>query len=605
MATGITFSGLASGIDTSSIIDKLMSLERKPQDDLKNQVLYNSGRNDVYSTLNSRLASLKDIVNEFDDVANPFFEQKEISSSDPSVAAAAITGSYPAMGNFSIDVSALATAAMASGSEAIYTGADSTAQAAVFASAGGVNAPSFTVDPTQSLASQSGNFAVAPQTSGTITINGESIDWDDSMSLNEIMGKINNANAGVTATFDQITQTFSLTSTDTGAEAEITVSQSSGNLWDMLQITPGTVQGTDAVTPDITKAVGSADAHLDTAVTSGTFTINGVIFTVDAATDTLQSVLGRINNSSAGVNVSYDTSTHRVTLYQKETGSSNQIVLGGTDDTSNFLFAMKLSGNNPPVGGAGDTYSGTDAQVSLNGGAVQSYDSNAVQGLIPGVSLSLKSTGAATVNVAQDVDGMVATVKDFVNQYNNVLTYINTKLSETKVDSPSTVSDKLQGAFVGDSLILDAKSDLISAVTAAAPDLTGTLKHLSQIGIDTTSDNYGEAGTLVLDEDKLRAALESNPDQVEALLNDPDEGIMTKMKEQITAMTDPIYGSFTLEQKSLTDINSDINQRISDMENRLTKKEDQLKLEFAAMEGAVQKLNTMGTAMTNMLAKLG
>ncbi len=605
MASDITFTGLASGIDTASIVQKLMTLERRPQDNLKNKVLYNSGLNDVYSTLNSRLSALKDIVKDFDDIVNPFFEQKKISTSDSAVLKATITGSYPAVGNFSVDVTALATAAMVNGSGALYTGADSTAQPAVTASASGVNGPSLVVDPSQSLASQSANFATAPQASGSITINGKTIVWDDSMSLNEIMGQINNAHAGVTASFDQGTQTFSLTSTEIGADAEIITSQSSGNLWETLQVTPGTTTGADAVVTDLTKAVGSVDAHLDTAVTSGTFTINGVIFTVDAATDTLQTVLGRINNSSAGVNASYDTTTGRITLYQQETGSSHQIVLGAAGDSSNFIFASKLSATNPPVGGVADTYSGTDALVSLNGAAAQSYDSNTINGLVPGVSLSLKSLGESAVSVERDVDGMVDTVKDFVDQYNNVLTYINGKLNETKVENPSTVSDKLQGAFVGDSLIMDTKSDLISMVTQAAPGLTSALKHLSQIGIDTTSDNYGKAGTLTLDETQLRAALESDPESVEALFNDPTEGIMTKLKEKLGSMTDPIYGSFTLEEKAITDNNSDINKRIGDMEERLTKREEQLKLEFANMESAVAQLNSMGSALTSMMAKLG
>lgn len=604
MASDISFTGLASGIDSASIIEKLMYLERRPQSMIKEKVFLNDGKKEVYSTMNSRLTALKNIVQDFDDVLDPIFEQKQVSSSDKTVAATTITGTYPAIGNFSLTVSALASAAMVNGSEGLYTGLDAEAQPAQFQSAIGINAATFAVDPTQTLASQSSHFQTAPAASGTITVNGTDIDWDNSMTLNEIIGTINNANSGVTATFDAGAQQLTLLSDDTGENAEVTISQSAGNFLEAMQLTPGTVQGTDAVTPTITEAVGTAAANLDIAVTSGTFTINNVIFNVDAATDSLQTVLARINNSSAGVTASYDTTTHRIALHQNETGSSNQVVLGAAGDTSNFLFAMKLSGNNPPVGGAGDTYAGTDAVVSLNGGADQTFTNNTIQGLIPGVTADIKSVGETAITVERDIDSMVSKVKEFVDQYNSVMNYINSKLDERPIEKPQSSSDKLVGAFVGDSLILQTKAELIDLVSQAAPTISGDIKHFSQIGIDTTSDDYGKAGTLTLDENALRAALQDDPEQVEALFNDTSEGIMTQMDTHLSAMTDSVYGSFRLQEDSLADTNYDMNQRINDMEERLIQREERLKMEFANMEAAVAELNSMGSALTSMLSQL-
>ena len=63
------------------------------------------------------------------------------------------------------------------------------------------------------------------------------------------------------------------------------------------------------------------------------------------------------------------------------------------------------------------------------------------------------------------------------------------------------------------------------------------------------------------------------PEKVEALFNDETEGIMAQLETHLEAMTDTIYGSFTLQEDALTDINDDINDRIQDMEFRLEKRE--------------------------------
>jgi flagellar hook-associated protein 2 len=85
--------------------------------------------------------------------------------------------------------------------------------------------------------------------------------------------------------------------------------------------------------------IGSA--AFSTAVTAGTFTINGVQISI-ASTDTLQNVFDNIaaatNNA---VTASYDSNADTITL-----SSSSDIVLGSATDTSNFLQAAQLFNNN-------------------------------------------------------------------------------------------------------------------------------------------------------------------------------------------------------------------------------------------------------------------
>src|SRR3954463_7339498 len=60
MATSTqSISGLSSGIDTATIIDQLMSIERQPQTRLKNQVTVSAARKTALSDIQTRLKNLQ------------------------------------------------------------------------------------------------------------------------------------------------------------------------------------------------------------------------------------------------------------------------------------------------------------------------------------------------------------------------------------------------------------------------------------------------------------------------------------------------------------------------------------------------------------------
>ncbi len=83
-----------------------------------------------------------------------------------------------------------------------------------------------------------------------------------------------------------------------------------------------------------------SSAPFATAVTAGTFTVNGQKITI-ATGDTLQMVFDNIQAATGSeVTASYDSVTDRITL-----SSANPIILGSATDTSNFLQAAKLNNN--------------------------------------------------------------------------------------------------------------------------------------------------------------------------------------------------------------------------------------------------------------------
>ncbi|MEZ6129869.1 MAG: flagellin hook IN motif-containing protein [Planctomycetaceae bacterium] len=121
-----------------------------------------------------------------------------------------------------------------------------------------------------------------------------------------------------------------------------------------IAFTSGTIQNGDSfqisVFANVDNKVSSANAFNGTGVnapsfdpgltvSNGTFTINGQSISV-VSSDSIDSVLQKINQSTAGVTALFDSVRERIWIESNTAGSAGQIVFGS--DTSGFLAAVKL-----------------------------------------------------------------------------------------------------------------------------------------------------------------------------------------------------------------------------------------------------------------------
>jgi flagellar hook-associated protein 2 len=99
-------SGLASGIDTSTIIDQLMAIERQPQTRLKTQVSLSAARKTALSDVQTRLKNLQLAAEDLKSVTL-WANSQSIDVNDPTKAAVTLSG--PAgTGSYQLNVSQLA-----------------------------------------------------------------------------------------------------------------------------------------------------------------------------------------------------------------------------------------------------------------------------------------------------------------------------------------------------------------------------------------------------------------------------------------------------------------------------------------------------------------
>ena len=371
----VSFPGIASGIDYNSIITKLTSLTLAPNAQLNAQISTLNAANQELITINGLLASVQGSLNAISDAS--LFSVYDATSSNLNAATAnGIDGKSATPGTYVVQSTQVATSTQVQSSAAVGHSVRDTITAGTYA-----GQASDTVPLADSFAAVTPSNGTSGQ--GKVTVDGVTVNYDVStQSLQTILGNIQTAvRASADASFTIGYQGATDTITVSGSQP-ITLGSAAdhGNLLTVLKLDQAQINnagpsysatGTSGVGGiDLTASLSNNNAaNFKTPVTGGIFTINGVAISINPTQDNLESVLTRINASTAGVIANYDSSTNTIALTNKATGPQS-IVLGAGGDSSNFLSAVGLttaSGATTTVGGQ------AKAVVTAPTGITQTY----------------------------------------------------------------------------------------------------------------------------------------------------------------------------------------------------------------------------------------
>jgi flagellar hook-associated protein 2 len=345
---------------------------------------------------------------------------------------------------------------------------------------------------------------------------------------------------------------------------------------------------------------------------------------------TMKDVVASINavSGQTGVKASYDSGVNKIFLMSDGTGSAAKISL---TDTDGFW-----SGAGVAIADLAEV-TGTDAKVKFNGGSELTFSSN--QFTLSGIDFTIKKANETTnVIVSNDVDATVDKIKAFVEAYNNTVSFMGDKIAEkrdrdysplTEAQKEAMTEDEVKlweaaakkGLLTGDSLYRSIYSDLRSVATGYVSgleqrDADGKIiknyNSLSSIGI-TTSD-YLDKGKLYIDEDKLRAALEDDPEAVQKLFtNTSDEAGKLGLASRIYNSASAAMQKITTKAGSsdaVVDISnfgkeiSRLDSQMSAGEIRLQKLEEKYWAQYSAMETALETLQQKSDWLTQQLELL-
>ncbi len=466
-------------------------------------------------------------------------------------------------------------------------------------------------------------------------INGANINVTKDTTLESLMNSINSsAEAGVKVSYSKLTNEFKFTASQTGASGRIEF----GGLAKDMFVTHDR-EASDSFAD--TYGLGLSDGQSKRFAFS--FEGRDLSFEISSG-DSMQDVADRLNMllSNYDQTASYDELTGQIMVTDK-TGKMVDFELyeGQSSSSGTKLDRPEFESS---------FTSGQDAvmDVEINGKRFEDLTRSTNTFDLDGLSVNVKGTFDAvgkdgedyepiTFNTTTDADKIVEAIKSFVDDYNEMATELKSAYSTmptTKSDGsrydPLTAEQEeqyseselkaynekaKQGILFGDSTLSSFYSKLLSAITPGGTDG----QTLREIGIGTSySDGMT---TLSLDEDKLRAALESDPDKVKNAFTKSKEGgsssdgLMQTMQNTLNTYVkttgEPkgvliqhagsIKAYTSLNNNSLKSQIDNIDKQIERWQDKMSTQIDRYTTQFSRLEQLIAEMNSQSSAFAGLM----
>jgi len=216
--------------------------------------------------------------------------------------------------------------------------------------------------------------------------------------------------------------------------------------------------------------------------------------------------------------------------------------------------------------------------------------SNTLTDVIEGVTMNLVSADDefVTVNVTQDIDGIVANIRSFVDRYNGVQSSIDEAI---KFD-PDTFA---RGPLAGDATISRIRDRLYRVVSREFEGISQQASRLFAVGLRVGGNNR-----LEFDENKFRETYDSSPELVEQLFAQKETGFGAVIEDVLDELTRSFDGLLARKDDLLLDQQELINDRIDKMNVLLEGRRAQLEAQFVAMESAIAALQGQQTTLSSL-----
>ncbi len=571
-----TSTGLFSGVNTSQLIQQILSVESQPIATLQQTSSAYQGEISSYGSIKSALSTLQGALANLKSSA---IYSIGATSSDTSSLTATATSSA-SEGTYNISINNVATA------QSLYSTTFASENAAV---------ADLSTNPTQKLQVQVGSGA-----STAITVD------STNNTLSGIKDAINKAGIGVTAGI--VNSGFVVDSSNN----TIVFNDGTDHT---ATLNPGTYTA-DALANEVKRALEAANSGSDTYTvsydtTSNSFQIsnnsgnaNPIDLAFENSSTTAAGLLGFTATNhpaiAVGSNMTGDSAVggYRLSLTSNNTGTSGRITIKAdenndgtyaqspseTDTTglSQLAFDPTYDASGNVAGGVANltqSIAAQDASFVVNG-LTASRSTNTVSDLISGVTLNLlKSTGGGTVSltVAKNTQDIVNNVNSFIGAYNS---------ANQLVRSLTVPTNGKAVLFTGDSTANSILNTLRNATTTYYAG-----QNLAVLGLSHQQD-----ATLTVDQGMLKSAIDSNlqgvVDTFNGMATSLDSALGTFIDTAIPARTDGLTKS----------VNS-VNQQIQDIQNRVATMQTNLQAQFAAMETAMSQFQQDSNVLNALLGQ--
>ncbi len=648
--------GLASGLDTETIITQMLSGHKLKVDNAKNDKKKLQWKKEAWASLNTKLYNFyNNGLSKFKSVGT--YKAKKVTSTDEK--AVTVNASNSAVvGTHTLSVTQVA-------SSAYLTSKSIKGQA--------FNATSYTAAAgTKDLAD------LTDKNGDTLNLVGKSFDVSYTDADGNTQTKTITARAGADGTLQSVIDNMNA---DLGAEGlDLTVSLKDGAL--SFTNTSGTEQHDDAEDPTkITGYTGGTDFKISTADDAAASALGIKTAGVTVAARKNSADTGEVKTNAAFYEKTVSETPAAVTGSTKLSdmgiaeGTTFKITVGKGDNAKEYEFAIDknttlagLAGQFSKMGvqanydekhgtfflnstQSGEDYDFTltsdsatalsklgldaasahkedakDAIVVYNGATFQQasndFSLNGLNFTVNDVVSNVKMT------VTNDTDAVYNAVKDFIKEYNALIKEMNTlynadsakdydMLTDEKKESMSDDEvkdweDKIKASLLRrDSTISSLLSTMRSSLnkSAAYTGSDGVTKNYSLASFGIVTGTWSENGQLHIEGDEDDSAYSSMTNKLRQAIADNPEALMNTLSE----LGNGLYKSFQKAMKSSTtssaltfyndkDMDSKISgydDKISKLTEKMNKVEDKYYKQFAAMESALAKLQSQQSSFAS------
>jgi len=554
--------GLATGMDTTAVIDQLVALEKRPIYNYQQEISEIEQTKGAWRDVNSRLDKLEDRTTDLK--LSSTFNSRSASSSDGDVVTASASNDSNEA-NYSIIVNNVASTQRISGNRLD--------------------------DSTTAIKDLTGFGSIAAE--NNIQINGTDITINDSDSLTDISNKINDAEAGVSASI--VDNHLVLESTDTGEKNQIALVDDNDLFKSLGVLQTGDNDGSLSTNlmevQDADTALGlTGSFQIDVEGGTGTGEI-----TVDETT-TLNDIKSQIDALGGDLSASVtDEGNGYFSLSINSSTAGSDVKLSNTG-TENILADLAFGNRSYQ----NELQTAEDANIDINGitGITSSTNtfSEAVEGVTFNISTDAEIDSTATISVAKDTGKAADAVQAFVDQYNSVMSFLDGK---TDYDEETEKGAVLQG----DSTAMRLQTRLRSLVSSKIKD-TGDFKTLTSVGIEIDRD-----GVMSFDKTKFTEALEQSPEEVMSIFNGESEtdgfdGMAVRMDSYLDQLMQSNTGLIPRRLDFYDTRIDSLNDDIEDVERKVEMTRARYVEQFAAMESAISEMNQQMSWMQSQISSL-
>lgn len=374
--------------------------------------------------------------------------------------------------------------------------------------------------------------------------------------------------------------------------------------------------------------------------------INGVEIEGITKDSTVKEIVEKINNSKAGVKVSYQSISDQFVLTSTENGAAGEIKFdtnaGGKQNLAELMFGTPKEGTNYTKGQdaiLSVSYPGSKDEIEITR-ASNSFDLDGINVTLKGTfgydehGAEIQGTEAVTFTGSVDSENTTKTVKEMIEAFNDILKLVNTEVStkpnrkyapltdEQKEElSDKTIEKWEEKAKAG---LLFADNDLRMMANSMRTVINAADRSkLSEMGI-TVSDNYKDNGKLVFDEAKFKAALEKDPEAVREVLNRPatdsgdtsQAGLLTRIgsimdrygkttgatKGVLVERAGSVHAPTSILKNSLQKQLDSIDTYIDKLNDKLKTEQDRYISQFTSLETLINQMNSQSSYLSSMFS---